>query len=112
MSTQWIAVMGVAALITGLASPAVAHTAPSGTVGHLKVVKSGKRCVQVMWTPPINDTGDTYGVIMRTRRGDEMYRVETSQTYAQFCQLHAKTYRVLVKQYGGTWTTRAVRFKK
>lgn len=113
MSTQWIAIAGVAAIMTALASPAMAQAPSSGTIGHLRVIKSGNRCVQVMWSAPVNDSGDPYGVIIRTRRGDEVYRVETRQTYTQLCQLRAKTYHVLVKQYGygSIWSRRAVRFR-
>lgn len=113
MSTQLIAIAGVTAIMTVLAAPAMALSPASGSIGHLTVVKTGKRCVQVNWSAPDNDNGDPYGVIIRTRRGDEMYRVETHETSMQLCQLHAKTYRVLVKQYrlGSTWSRAAVRFR-
>ncbi len=109
MSTQWMAVAGAALLVAGVGLPATALAPAASNVRNLKVSKTGKSCVRVKWSPPANDNGDTYGVIIRTPRGDEMYRVETYKTHAKLCDLHKRTYQVQVKQYGGTWARGAVR---
>jgi hypothetical protein len=104
-----MAVAGAAVLVAGAALPATALAPAAGDVRNLKVSKVGKNCVRVKWNPPAKDNGDTYGVIIRTRGGDEMYRVETYKTHTRLCDLNKRTYRVQVKQYGGTWSRGAVR---
>jgi hypothetical protein len=109
MISHWIALAGAVVVTLGVTGPATGLASTSGNVRNLDVSKVGKDCLRVEWAPPVDDNKQTYGVVIRTRRGDEMYRVETYETHTKMCKLNAKKYRVQVKQYGGTWVRAAVR---
>lgn len=109
MKKTVVALSGAALLCGGLAVPqaAVADTGPTA-VRNVKVSTS-KGCVRVKWRIPSQDTGDTYGVIVRTPDWSTMRRVETYKTSAKICDLKSGKYTVLVKQYGGTWVRSVVK---
>lgn len=100
-----IAVTAGALLLAGLGMPqasAVSNTPDVTAVRNVKVKTVGN-CVRISWKMPKQDSGDTFGVIIRTKDGAEFHRIETYKMHTVKCGLKSKSYRVLVRQYGGSW---------
>lgn len=108
MTKTAIALAGAALLLGGLAAPATAASQNGTVVRNLKISKAGPGCLRLKWQKPAQDSGDTFGIVIRTKSGSEMYRVETYKTRAKVCDLNDKTYQILVKQYGGNWAKSSV----
>ncbi len=107
-----IAMAATALLTGGLAAPQVANAAQPtpGAVRSVKIRTTADGCVHVRWQMPAVDSGDTFGVIIRTKNGTETHRIETYKMRTFMCDLKSDVYQVRVKQYGGDWVKGIARF--
>ena len=102
-----IALSAGAVLFAGLAIPQAAVAKPkpldATSVRNVKITVTPENCIRVKWDMPQVDSGDTFGVIIRSKNWAEFHRIETYKLETIKCGLKPKVYRVQVRQYGGSW---------
>jgi hypothetical protein len=110
MTKMAIALASAALMLAGIAVPQSANAVTDPTAVQKVKVRAEGDCIRISWKMPKVDSGDTFGVIIRTPNWAETHRIETYKLRTVKCDLNKKVYKVKVRQYGGSWVKTVAKF--